>query len=214
MTTGAGSAPVEIYAITPGSARTGHDVAAQARAALDAGVDLLQIREKGLATRALLPLARALARASGGGRVLVNDRVDVAWAAGCAGVHLATSSLPVAKARRVAPGLRLGVSTHSLAEARAAERAGADLVVFGPVFPTPSKARFGPPLGVEALLEVTAALAIPVFALGGIRWSNLPTLLAAGVRRIAAISLVFGDGDPAAAVRNVRRLAAAPTRRR
>ncbi len=174
------------------------------RCAVVAGVDWIQIREKDLETRALLELARFAVAESAATitRVLINDRLDIALAAGAAGVHLGEKSLPleaVAEWRRSAGrlGFRIGVSCHSLAEARAAMLGGADYIYFGPVYATPSKAAFGAPQGLERLREVCAAVEIPVLAIGGINFENAGACLAAGAAGVAAIRL-FQDATDAA----------------
>ena len=161
-----------------------------------AGIDWIQIREKDLGAGALVELVRfavAEARSASTG-ILVNDRLDVALAAGAAGVHLGENSLPVetvSEWRRSAGQLdfRIGVSCHSLDSARAAERGGADYIFFGPVFATPSKAAFGPPQGVERLREVCLAVEIPVLAIGGVGAENALACIEAGAAGIAAIRL-------------------------
>jgi len=166
------------------------------RETLLAGVDMVQIREKDLAGRELMGLveqALMLKAASGGTRVVVNDRLDVALAAGADGAHLGTHSLPVEVVRRLAPPpFLLGVSCHSLHEAMAAESGGADYLVLGPVFETPSKLRYGPPLGLEKLRDVTSRISIPVLALGGITLERVRPCLEAGAAGIAGIR-VFQD---------------------
>lgn len=127
-------------------------------------------------------------------RILVNDRLDVAVAAGAAGVHLGENSLPVQNVvewRRSAGRLEflIGRSCHSLESAREAERSGADYVFFGPVFATPSKAAFGVPQGIERLSEVCASMKIPVIAIGGVNIENARECLSAGADGIAAIRL-------------------------
>jgi thiamine-phosphate pyrophosphorylase len=161
-----------------------------------AGIDWIQIREKDLGAGALVELVRfavAEARSASTG-ILVNDRLDVALAAGAAGVHLGENSLPVetvSEWRRSAGQLdfRTGVSCHSLDSARAAEQGGADYIFFGPVFATPSKAAFGPPQGVERLREVCLAVEIPVLAIGGVGVENAFACVEAGAAGIAAIRL-------------------------
>ncbi len=154
----------------------------------------IQIREKDLEGRALVELARfAVKEASAASaRVLINDRLDVALAAHAAGVHLGEQSLPleiVAEWRRSAgrPDFMIGVSTHSLEAARAAERGGADYIFFGPVFATPSKTKYGAPQEIERLREVCAAVAIPVLAIGGVTRENMFVCLEAGAAGVAAI---------------------------
>jgi len=138
-----------------------------------------------LATRAV-----AITRGSAT-RLLVNDRFDVARAAGADGVHLTTRSLPAKVVRSICgDDFLIGVSTHSLETALNARAEGADFVVFGPVFETPSKRIYGEPQGLDTLREVTSALAgFPVIAIGGINRENADECFRAGASGIAAIRL-------------------------
>jgi thiamine-phosphate pyrophosphorylase len=173
-------------------------VAAVIRETVRAGVDLVQVREKDLTSRELVALvAEALRvvreRGLGGTRVVVNDRVDVALAAGADGAHLGAHSMPVQVVRRFVPrAFLIGVSSHSLAEALAAESGGADYLVLGPVFETPSKLGYGPPLGLAKLRDVTSRISIPVLALGGITVDRIRPCLEAGASGIAGIR-IFQD---------------------
>ena len=167
-----------------------------------AGVDWIQLREKDLPGRALAELLReALRRVPAGCRILLNDRLDVACALGAGGVHLGEESLSVEDARRLVGGrgatqdFLVGASTHSLAAALSAEKAGADYLVFGPVYATPSKAQYGPPQGIERLTEVCHAVSLPVLAIGGITLENARACLEAGASGIAAIRLFEEAGD-------------------
>lgn len=166
---------------------------AQAAQATPPGHLLIQIREKDLSARQLTEFVRAALTVAKphGARVLVNDRLDVALAAGADGVHLRTNSLPPEIVRRLVnhADFLIGVSTHSLAEAQAAERGGADFIVCGPAFPTLSKASYGAPLGLERFAEICQRVKIPVLALGGITMTNFAEPLARGAAGIAAISL-------------------------
>jgi len=205
--------PFLLCYITDGPQLRSASLAAVIRETLSAGVDMVQIREKALATRALVDLVEQALRmnavASGIGLgaearcsqseagasavVVVNDRLDVALAAGAAGVHLGTKSMPVDVVRRIAPRpFLVGASCHSLDEALAAETGGADYIVLGPVFETPSKLAYGPPLGLEKLRDVTSQTKIPVVALGGITVQRVRPCLEAGASGIAGIR-IFQD---------------------
>lgn len=164
------------------------------RAAAEAGVRALQLREKDLTPREQYALAAEVTAALGplGTKVLINDRADIACAAGLAGVHLPSSGLSPAAARRCLPAESLvAVSTHSLAEARFAEEFGADFITFGPVYATPSKLAYGAPRGLEELRQVCAAVKIPVFALGGVTPTRVPQCLDAGAHGAAAIGALL-----------------------
>ena len=165
--------------------RRQRDVHEVARNAISRGVELIQVREKDLSGKELFELVcgvRDLARGTQT-RVLVNDRLDLALAAGIDGVHLPAAGLPP---DRVRPYVAvLGVSTHSVEEVRAAERARADFVIFGPIFETPGKK----PVGLEALRRVTRSVRIPVLAIGGITDATAPLVMEAGAAGIAAIRM-------------------------
>jgi thiamine-phosphate pyrophosphorylase len=175
------------------------------RAAAVAGVDWVQIREKDLSARELFALVReavALASVRPGSirprsiQMIVNDRLDVALAAGAAGVHLGHASAPVrevvrwCRAGNAPAGFLIGVSCHSLEGAQEAESAGASYTYFGPIYEIPSKIPFGKPHGVEELAQVANAVSIPVIAIGGINASNAAECIGAGAAGIAAIRMV------------------------
>jgi thiamine-phosphate pyrophosphorylase len=168
-------------------------------AALLGGVRAVQLREKDLAAAALLPLAeelRALTRRHGA-RLLINDRIDLALAVDADGVHLGNHSLPTAVARRLlGPRRLIGVSTHHPDEITAAATAGADFVTFGPIFATPSKNAYGPPLGLGALRAACVAPPLPVFALGGISFDRLTPIRSCNPHGIAVISAIIAAADP------------------
>lgn len=198
-------------------ARNG-DLEAAVEAALDGGIRAVQLREKDLPGRDLCRLAermRALTRRFGA-RLLVNDRADVALAVGADGVHLGAGSIPLSAARRLlGPGAIVGCSTHGLGELRDAASGGADYVTFGPVYATPSKARYGPPVGVEALFRSCRESPVPVFALGGVGPERVEETIRAGAFGIALISGVVAAADPrSAAVEVMRRIGENPPRRR
>lgn len=174
------------------SALTGLDDLPQRVAdAVRGGVGVVQVREKALDDRALIALVREIQQQMAGlcPTLLVNDRVDIALATGAAGVHLsATMSMSPEQARKLLPtGALIGVSTHSMEEAKAAEAGGADYVTFGPVFDTPSKRHLGHPKGLAALGEAVRQLKIPVYALGGLGYNTLEGIRESGAHGIAAI---------------------------
>jgi thiamine-phosphate pyrophosphorylase len=171
---------------------------AQARFAIESGVDLIQVRERDLEAAGLLALVSELLAIARGTttRIVVNDRLDVALAAGADGVHLRADSMPVAAARRLAPAAFLvGCSVHSAAEAVAA--AGADYLVAGTVFPSPSKPAVQRLLGVDGLRAIVSAASAPVLAIGGITAARLDAVAAAGAAGVAAIGLFMRARDRA-----------------
>ncbi|MGB6430143.1 MAG: thiamine phosphate synthase [Candidatus Acidiferrales bacterium] len=183
--------------------------------AASAGADWIQVREKDLEARPLEALVRRAVEAIGGrARILVNDRLDVALAAGADGAHFGETSLPVARvaAWRAAVGrnkFAIGVSCHSAEAVRAAERAGADYVFFGPVFATPSKSSFGLPQGLERLAAACHGARVPVLAIGGITEFNAADCFAAGAAGIAAIRMFQQEGNLAEIVAELHAMRAA-----
>ena len=178
--------------ITDSSSLQGESLPRLISQAVMAGVGMVQIREKNWGPRPLLDLARnsVEAAAAYGARIIVNDRLDVALAAGAAGLHLGVKSMPVQAVRRVVSAeFVLGVSCHSLQEALQAEEGGADYILLGPIFETPSKLPYGPPLGLDRLREVASRLRIPVLALGGMSAERAAACYEAGAHGIAAITL-------------------------
>jgi len=177
-------------------------------AAFRAGVDWVQVREKRMPVRALCGLVERAARLpeKGGGKLLVNERLDVALACGADGVHLPADSLPAGAVRRATPrDFLVGVSCHTVEEVEAAAREGASFAVLGPIFATPGK---GPPLGVDLLREAcgrVAPLRFPVLALGGVTLENAVACLDAGAAGLAAIRL-FQTADVATTVARLRSL--------
>lgn len=185
-----------------------------------AGIDWIQLREKDLSDRQLIALARAaldrMRARNSATRLFLNDRVDIALAAGAHGVHLSESGLPVADARHLRddflacqsrPGdFLIGISCHSAEAVRAVASAGADYAYFGPVFETPSKAQYGAPQGPDRLAEACRAAQIPLIAIGGIDLTNASGCLAAGAAGVAAIRLFQDANDVAAVVASLREL--------
>ena len=180
----------------------------QTSAAVTAGIQLIQIREKQLTARSLFELTAAVAAIAGGSstRILVNDRADIAAGAGADGVHLTTRSLaPDVIRKTFGAKFLIGASTHSLIEARDVCRQGADFAVFGPVFPTPAKEKYGPPLGLVKLSEAARDLApFPLIALGGISVENANECLLAGACGLAGITLFAEPSTLATTVEAIR----------
>jgi len=192
---------------TPESAEF-QQILLQVSVAVTAGIQLIQIREKKLTARALFELTTrvvSIVQATAT-RVLVNDRADIAAGAGAHGVHLTTQSLEAAVVRQAfGDKFLIGSSTHSLSEARQAREGGADFVVYGPVFESPSKRKYGPPLGLQALSDVAGEVTpFPVLALGGVTIANAAECLRAGASGIAGIGL-FNKPESLATVATVIR---------
>jgi thiamine-phosphate pyrophosphorylase len=171
---------------------------------LGAGLKAVQLREKDLAVRVLLSMASALRESTRrhGAKLLVNDRADVALAVGADGLQRAGTSLPVSAVRAISPpGFLIGASVHSVAEARAAGPEGADFLLFGPVYDTPSKRQYGPPQGLAALERVASAVRLPVFAVGGVTPACVAEVIRTGASGVAVIAAILGTERPADAVK-------------
>lgn len=199
---------LDLCVVTDPRLARGKDHVAIAQAALAGGADMIQLRDKAGALRALLPQARAirgLCRAAGA-LFIVNDRLDLALAAGADGVHVGQEDLPAEAARRLLPpGGILGVSTHNREQAEAARAAGADYIGFGPMFPTGTKETGYTPRGLEALREIRAAVPLPILAIGGVTLENVAAVIAAGATAPAVISAVVAAADVEAAAAEFRR---------
>jgi thiamine-phosphate pyrophosphorylase len=200
--------PPRLYLITDRRATAGRPLADVVRAALAGlppaarGSVAVSLREKDLEARALLDLARALREITGaaGAKLFVNDRVDVALAAGADGVHLGGRSLSPADVARIAPRLMVGVSTHGRPEAvDAAGEPNVAFAVFGPIYDTPSKRAYGPPVGLAALRDAVVS-GLPLLALGGVTPERAPECLAAGAFGVACIRAVLEAPDPGGAL--------------
>jgi thiamine-phosphate pyrophosphorylase len=192
-----------LYVVTDRSLTKGRPIEVVIEAALAGGAKAIQLREKDLSTRDLYQLVeRLLPIVRGrGASLLINDRVDLALVLLIDGVHLSRTSLPPAEARALlGPARLIGVSCHSLAEAIEADRGGADFIVFGPLFPTPSKATYGPPVGLTRLSEVRRQVRLPILGIGGITVVNAASVMAAGADGAAIISAVMAADDPVRAV--------------
>jgi thiamine-phosphate pyrophosphorylase len=203
----------ELYVITDEEIGQGLSHAELARRAVAGGADVIQLRDKRFSGRALLNAAVAVRKVTrdAGALFIVNDRLDVALAAGADGVHLGASDLPIGEARRLAPpGFIIGASVGSAAAAVRAAAEGADYVALSPTFSTGSKDDAGPGHGLAVLSAVRAAVSLPLVAIGGINAANVADVIAAGADGVAVISAVVGKADVTAAARDLRaRIAAA-----
>ncbi|MDZ4185835.1 MAG: thiamine phosphate synthase [Desulfuromonadales bacterium] len=204
-----GKVDFSLYLITDRkSLPSGQELIATVRAALRGGVRVVQLREKDLTAAELYPLALALRQLTRkfSARLLINDRVDLALAVDADGVHLGAHSLPVRVVRQLLGEERIiGVSTHHPDEAHRAAVAGADFVTFGPVYATPSKLPYGPPLGLQPLATLCVDSALPVFALGGVSFARLSELRAAGCQKVAVIGAILQAVDAEEAARELLR---------
>ncbi|HVB78846.1 MAG TPA: thiamine phosphate synthase [Candidatus Binataceae bacterium] len=202
--------PAHFYAMVDPAG--GHEPVALARLLLDAGARMMQLRLKHACGRDLLAAARAIAAMcrERGALLIVDDRADVAMLAGAAGVHLGQEDLPLEAARRLVGRDRIvGISTHSVAQALAAERGGADYVGFGPLYPGGLRNNAAG-RGLAMLREVRAAVRIPIVAIGGITEATMPAALAAGADACAIITDVVRAPDIAAKVRAILALGRSP----
>lgn len=198
---------LSFYCITDQASSLGRGDEEVAAALLRGGATVLQYRAKKVHAREQFKTAlklRALTRAAGAA-FIVNDRVDLALACGADGVHLGQDDLPLALARRLAgKKLKVGISTHSLAQALAAQAAGADYLGFGPVFATQTKENNVPPLGLKRLAQACRRIQTPLVAIGGIKLEHLPALAAQGARRIAVVTALTGARDVEAVSRRFK----------
>ena len=172
--------------------------------ALRAGARAIQLRERDLPARELLSLARELHTMAvpGGSQLLINDRLDVALALNGVGVHLRSDSLPLSLTRRLLGSERLlGISAHSVNEAVEAEQQGADYVVLGPVYTTPSKEVYGPPIGLRTIEEACRLVKIPILGIGGITAAGAYDVCRAGAFGVAVITAVLAADDVESATR-------------
>ena len=193
-----------LYLVTDRSALPATSLQDAVESCLAAGLKAVQLREKDLPVRDLLGLAHALRDSTRrhGARLLINDRADVALAVGADGVQRAGTSLPVSALRAISPpGFLIGASVHAVDEARTAESDGADFLLFGPVYDTPSKRRYGAPQGIAALERVTSAVGKPVFGVGGVTPARVAEVVRAGAAGVAVIGAILGAERPADAVK-------------
>jgi thiamine-phosphate pyrophosphorylase len=190
--------------VTDRTLTRGRDLVTVVGDCLAAGLPAVQVREKDLPAADLADLCRRLRAPTRerGALLIVNDRVDVALAVGADGVQRTTTSLPIDTIRAIAGArLAIGASVHSLEDAVEAEARGADWIVFGPIYDTPSKRPYGAPQGLDALAKVAGRLRVPVIAIGGVTAARVGAVRAAGAFGVAAIAAILDQASPADAVR-------------
>jgi thiamine-phosphate pyrophosphorylase len=173
---------------------------------LAVGVSMIQLRERDLSARELVTLAREVqaVTASARSQLLINDRIDVALALEGVGVHLRSNSLPVPVARQLLGAQRLlGISVHAVEEAVRAESQGADYIVLGPIYETPSKQMFGPPLGIHTLEKACSLVRIPIIGIGGVTAARAREMRRAGAFGAAVITAILGANDVESATREL-----------
>ncbi|MCU0241532.1 MAG: thiamine phosphate synthase [Vicinamibacteria bacterium] len=194
--------------ITAGHADQNENALLRMRSAAVAGLDFIQVREKQLSGKELIAFVRRICAAVAGTstRVLINSRPDVALAAGAAGVQLPEEGLPVSEVKALFPQLVVGVSCHSLAAVLAAQTAGADFALLGPVFTTPGKEARS--LGRTALAEIVRSVTLPIHVVGGVDLETARVAASAGARGVAAVRL-FQQGDVSAMITALRTIRSA-----
>lgn len=197
---------LSLIVITDPDCGDGRSLVEVVRAALQGGAPAIQLRDKRADGRALLELATRLSAEtrSAGALLFVNDRLDVALAAGADGAHLGDDDLPLPAARRIVPpGFLLGRSVDDADQARAAAADGADYVGVGPVLSTPSKPEAGDAIGVEGVARVCGAVDLPVVAIGGVDGATAAAIAEAGAAGVAVIRAVMRAADPGHAAREL-----------
>ena len=170
------------------------DLLSSVKEAIEGGVRAVQLRGKNLSAKELLKIGEKLRllTAEKSVKFFVNDRIEIAMALDAEGIHLGQNSLPVSLIRKIlGDRFIIGVSTHNMREAREAEAGGANFITFCPVFATPSKLVFGPPVGLRRLANVTKGIKIPVFAIGGIRIDMVKSVIEKGAYGVAVISAIM-----------------------
>jgi len=195
---------LKLTLVTDRTQTRGRDLGALVLECVAAGLPAVQVREKDLSAAELAALCRRLREPTRerGALLIVNDRADVALAVGADAVQRTYASLSVAEIRTVVEKrLSIGASVHSREDAISAEAEGADWIVFGPVYDTASKRRYGPPQGLAKLEAVTRAMKIPVIAIGGITPERVGEVRAAGAHGVAAISAILAADSPGDATR-------------
>jgi len=199
-------AAIDLYVVTCEELSNGRSDLEVLDAVVRGGGRIIQLRNKQIARRDLFALAKKFREttARAGVLLIINDAIDVALAVDADGVHLGQDDLPLEAARRIAPDMLIGISTHNVAQAKAACAGGADYINIGPVFPTGTKEHLETFLGPEGIREISPHVTAPFTVMGGIKESNIDQVLDAGARRVALVTAVTQAPDMAEAVRALR----------
>ena len=197
---------IDIYPVTCQELSEGRSNLEVLDAVLAGGAKIIQLREKDWDKKKIFELAvefrkRTLAQKA---ILIINDHLDIALAAEADGVHLGQDDLPISAARKIAPDIILGASSHSLEEALKAEKDGADYVNIGPIFPTKTKKKLTRFIGPEAIAEISPKIGIPFTVMGGINQDNIQDVLKKGANRIAMVTGITRATDIADIVRKLR----------
>lgn len=198
---------VDIYPVTCEALSAGRSNPEVLEAVIRGGAKIIQLREKDYPARALYELALRFREVTARADVLliINDRLDIALAVKADGVHLGQDDLPLIAARKLAPELLIGISTHSPEEALQAQADGADYINIGPIFPTKTKMGVGHALGPDAIALIQKNTEIPFTVMGGINESNIDQVIAKGARRVAVVTAITQAPDIAEAVRSLKK---------
>jgi thiamine-phosphate pyrophosphorylase len=195
---------VDLYPVTGAKHSVGRTTLQIVEQILQAGCKIVQLREKGLSKKDYYLLAQTVRQMTSEILMICNDHLDVALSVGADGVHLGQDDLPLDAARELAPDLLIGASSHSLEQALAAEKAGADYVNIGPIYPTGTKEGAKDFLGPQAIAHIGPGLQIPFTVMGGIKSRHIPELVSAGARHIAVVTAVTAEPDPRGAAEMLR----------
>ena len=199
----------DLYVVTDSDLSRGRTDAEIARLAYEGGADAVQLRMKNADGRSMLAQAKEIARAAEEYNRFFfdNDRVDIAMASGADGVHLGQSDIPVEDARRMmGDDAIIGVSVHTVEQAREAIDGGADYLGVGSIFTTATKADAVQAIGLDVVFQITQEFDVPVVAIGGINRGNIQDVIRAGADSAAVVSAVVAQDDPAAAAHELRDL--------
>ena len=197
-----------LYVIVDASAVEGRSLADVAQAAIQGGADVIQLRDTSASAKRLFEEAETLLNVTRPAKVplIINDRADVAAAAGADGVHLGQDDLPVSAARAIlGRGKLIGRSTHSVAQAIEADGQAVDYLAVGPIYPTPTKPDY-PSVGLELIAQVRARVTKPVVVIGGVDQARMPDVLAAGAECVAVVRAVCAASDPQSAAQQLKQI--------